>query len=249
MLEFKNPYGFIYITTNMTNGKRYIGQKRFINGWKNYLGSGVVFLKAIKKYGKESFIRDIVDIAYSRKELDNKEIQWINSYNAIDNDNYYNIASGGHNSNTFAGKTDEEMYIIKSKKSKSTTGKLNPFFGKHHSEESKLKISNANKGVLCGENNPMYGKHHTDYAKDKIKQTRINKGLNREVYQLDKETFKIIKKWDSIAQATKELGLSRSSIKNVLSEKTSANTAGGFCWEYVDKENIKYKKQRSVCCE
>ncbi|WP_373854704.1 hypothetical protein [Clostridium arbusti] len=28
-MEIENPYGFIYITTNMVNGKKYIGQKMF----------------------------------------------------------------------------------------------------------------------------------------------------------------------------------------------------------------------------
>ena len=54
-MEIENPYGFIYITTNMVNGKRYIGQKKFCDGWKTYLGSGKLLKKAIKKYCKENF--------------------------------------------------------------------------------------------------------------------------------------------------------------------------------------------------
>jgi len=69
-MQIINPYGFIYITTNMINGKRYIGQKIFSGKWKSYLGSGVVLLKAIKKYGRQNFNRNIVDIAYSFDELD-----------------------------------------------------------------------------------------------------------------------------------------------------------------------------------
>ncbi len=34
--------------------------------------------------------------------------------------------------------------------------------GKHHSEESKLKISLARKGTLCGKDNPFYGKKHSE---------------------------------------------------------------------------------------
>ena len=42
--------------------------------------------------------------------------------------------------------------------------------GKHRSEETRKKISEANKGKLIGENHPMYGKHfhHSKEAKKKI---------------------------------------------------------------------------------
>ena len=51
-LEVKDPYGFIYITTNLVNGIRYLGQKKFDRIWKTYLGSGSIIRRAIKKYGK-----------------------------------------------------------------------------------------------------------------------------------------------------------------------------------------------------
>lgn len=81
----------------MFNGKRYIGQKKFDSGsrWKSYLGSGYHLIPLIKKYGKDGFIRDIVDIAYSPEELDAKEIAWIKDYEAVNNDNYYNMIEGG----------------------------------------------------------------------------------------------------------------------------------------------------------
>ena len=46
----------IYKTTNLINGKIYIGQDSKNN--PKYLGSGVIFLKAIKKYGKENFVKE-----------------------------------------------------------------------------------------------------------------------------------------------------------------------------------------------
>ena len=54
------PYGFIYITTNMVNGRKYLGQKGFDKDWKSYLGSGTAFKKAIEKYGKDNFSRNIM---------------------------------------------------------------------------------------------------------------------------------------------------------------------------------------------
>lgn len=39
-MEIKEPYGFIYITTNMIDGMRYIGQRKFYGNWLSYLGSG-----------------------------------------------------------------------------------------------------------------------------------------------------------------------------------------------------------------
>ena len=50
---------FIYKTTNLINGKIYIG--KYKGNRKNYLGSGVILKKAIKKYGIENFTREIIE--------------------------------------------------------------------------------------------------------------------------------------------------------------------------------------------
>lgn len=94
--ELVGSYGFIYITTNMVNGKRYIGQKKLDKNWKNYLGSGYHLMNAIKYYGKENFSREIVDIASSEAELNIKEEKWIKNYNAVSDDNFYNMIEGGN---------------------------------------------------------------------------------------------------------------------------------------------------------
>lgn len=98
-----NPYGFIYITTNLKNGKRYIGKKVFDkkNEWKSYLGSGVALKNAIQKYGKENFKKNIVAFAYSENELCELEKQIISLFNASDSLDFYNIALGGEGYNFF----------------------------------------------------------------------------------------------------------------------------------------------------
>lgn len=48
--------------------------------------------------------------------------------------------------------------------------------GKHLSEETKQKISKANKGRFAGENSPMYGKTHSIETREKISKTLKDSG-------------------------------------------------------------------------
>ena len=60
----------IYKTTNLVNGKIYIG---FYSGdRKSYLGSGVLIKKSIKKYGKDSFKRETSE--ETRKKMSDANI-------------------------------------------------------------------------------------------------------------------------------------------------------------------------------
>ena len=54
-------FGYIYKTTNLINGKIYIGKRQKQEFDKYYLGSGIYLKKAIEKYGKENFSCEIID--------------------------------------------------------------------------------------------------------------------------------------------------------------------------------------------
>ena len=84
----------IYKTTNVLNGKIYIGQSTKDDD--SYLGSGEIIKKAINKYGKESFIKEILLECKTKKELDEKEIFYIEKYNSTDKKIGYNISHGGN---------------------------------------------------------------------------------------------------------------------------------------------------------
>ena len=103
-------YGFIYITTNNVNGKKYIGQKRYDDRgvWKRYLGSGILITEAIKKYGAENFTREIICDAYSPESLNILEEFWIEYYDAVQSENFYNIAPGGNVGHKTDGYSEEE---------------------------------------------------------------------------------------------------------------------------------------------
>lgn len=110
-MENKNMYGFVYITTNSINGKKYIGQKRYdkANKWKSYLGSGIHLKRAINKYGSENFSKEIIEDCETKECLDKREKYWIEYYNAVKSDEFYNIASGGEGGDTRAGYSVEQL--------------------------------------------------------------------------------------------------------------------------------------------
>jgi group I intron endonuclease len=169
----KKTYGFIYITTNLVNGKKYIGQRKFSYGWKTYLGSGVHFIYAKKNYGNDNFKRDICAFANNQDDLNKLEKQWIEDFKAVKSKEFYNLTEGGKSCNTLQGKTKEEIKIIKDKWRKSYIGKyqgINSFnYGKKLSEETKQKIKKNHVNV-SKENNPNYGKAMSENQKQKLSQ-------------------------------------------------------------------------------
>ena len=85
---------YIYITTNLINNKKYIGQ-HFGEIDDAYMGSGVLLTQAIKKYGKENFTKATLCICENRAEADRKEKEYIKKYDAVNSSEYYNIHEGG----------------------------------------------------------------------------------------------------------------------------------------------------------
>ena len=59
------------------------------------------------------------------------------------------------------------------KHSESISGEKNYFFGQAHTEETKKKLSDANKGLHEGEKNAFYGKKHTDECKEVMRLLKL----------------------------------------------------------------------------
>lgn len=87
-------YNFVYKTTNLINGKIYIGVHSTNNLDDGYLGSGNLIVQSIKKYGKENFSREILEYFDTREEAYFKESEIVSS-EFILRDNVYNITEGG----------------------------------------------------------------------------------------------------------------------------------------------------------
>lgn len=83
----------VYKTTNLINGKIYIGQDR--NNNPSYLGSGKKLKRAITKYGRENFIKETLETCAFEEELNEREIYWISKFNSQSRKTGYNISAGG----------------------------------------------------------------------------------------------------------------------------------------------------------
>ena len=121
---------FVYSTTNQLNDKQYIGQTTKETDVE-YLGSGLLIMKAIKKYGKGNFKRQILSRCSSQEELNEQEAFWIGALNSLQPDGY-NLALGGDGPGRCSKETKRKM----SEASK----------GRTRSEESKRKQSESMKG-------------------------------------------------------------------------------------------------------
>ena len=58
---------------------------------------------------------------------------------------------------------------------------------------------------------------------------------HREIYQIDKNTNEIIKKYPSMIEASRELGIAASSLTQVCQKQPHKLTVGGYKWRYVDE--------------
>lgn len=120
-------YGFVYLTTNNINGKKYIGQRKYDKEekWKDYLGSGIILSRAIDKYGRENFSKEIIEECETKATLNDREMYWIEYYDAVNSDDFYNIAKGGDGGDTTAGYSEEQKIVHSNNKSKALKGKIN----------------------------------------------------------------------------------------------------------------------------
>ena len=125
---------WIYKITNIINNKPYIGQTirpveqrfhRHINDALNNI-LDTHFARAIRKYGKENFIIETIDIASTQEELNQKEQYWIQYYDAINNGYNETDAISKCGGNTYRSKTNDEMNIIKDKIRQTKLGSKNP---------------------------------------------------------------------------------------------------------------------------
>ena len=139
----------VYIHTSPSN-KKYVGitgQKPPEKRWDEGRGysHNAYFSSAIKKYGWDNFKHEIIAEDLTASEAEEMERSLIQKYNTMNRKYGYNLTSGGE-------------------------------VGKRYSEDAKRNISLS----LRGEKHPNYGKHHSEETKRKISEAQIGKEISEE---------------------------------------------------------------------
>ena len=131
---------YIYKITNINNGCFYIGSHKTYDLNDGYFGSGIYLKRAIKKYGKESFKKEIIKECRSLEEMllaETEELQ------KIKNNDVYNLKfySMGGNTREKYSKDEKTKYIqnlvLNPNSPIGKQGKFNHMFGKKHSNRYK----------------------------------------------------------------------------------------------------------------
>lgn len=155
----------VYLTTNLVNGKKYVGSH--FSSDDDYLGSGVLISKAIKKYGKSNFKKIILwegpeDLRYIKEE------EFCVLYDVKNNNEYYNLTNKGTGlpkgfkfSEEIKQKYKQERKDRLENFRKSEIGKwIKTDKGKEHLKKQNL-ILNSSEDIINKRNNSLRVKYQT----------------------------------------------------------------------------------------
>lgn len=215
---------FIYKITNKINGKIYIGQTIQKNPWRriqrHFLEKeyrGVCLIKrAIKKYGKNNFVVEIIYTAINLEDLNQKEQYYIFHFNSL-NPNGYNIKSGGKN----GGKLPQ--YVIEKIRQKNT-GRPSTLKGKKFSKAHKEALSRARKGKSRTKNQLEAQKKY--YLENGRKVVAINIKTNEQFI------------FPTTAEAAKILKCQAANISRVCNKEQNRSQHKGWRFHFLDDLNF-----------
>lgn len=187
---------FVYKTTNLLNNTYYIGVHSTWNIDDGYLGSGKRLGRAIKKYGKENFKREILATFDTYEEALAHESHLVNE-DLLKDEMCLNLKPGGrgglcneeHRKKFHAAGGKKVLGICRIRHSnllKTNTEyrerfgnsiskalkEKKPWLGRKHTEESKQKMSQSSKGKKIGPENSQFG---TCWITNGIDSKRIKK--------------------------------------------------------------------------
>lgn len=196
--------GTVYLTINLVNNKIYVGQTTTNNC--SYIGSGKFIKKAIKKYGKNNFLKIVLlSNIDSIEQLNLWETFYINLFGSRNSKIGYNIRSGGNRSKFKHSKEAIEKIKIRS-----------------NQEDNRLRIREIQKIAVA----KRTGSHHSQESKRKIIVTKFGIIKQIEIYK----NGELIETCNMSTEASSITGIKPSAIRNNLSGLSKS--AGEYVFKY-----------------
>ena len=225
-------FGTIYKITNLINGKLYVGQtiRSLGDRWADHKrdalnGVDYPFYFAIRKYGVENFIPEMVDSANSLEELNEKEKMWIKDLNSLcKNKRGYNVLEGGRSLN---GINDEPTIDLTTGMEFASAKEMSKYYNLSYSFTIRYltgEAKNPNGSVFRYRNTKKQKRADVRETFISIEDSRKNKIVCLDTYE----------NFDSIKTASKKLNISRTSIGNNLNG--ISKRAGGLRFAYVESK-------------
>lgn len=170
----------IYKTVNQINGHEYIGKHQTNDPNDDYIGSGKRLRRAIEKYGRSNFKKEILFVFDTEHEMNVKEAELVTEEYCQRKDTY-NLCSGGQggwsyiNNNALnikglyaSGAASKRKWETDEDYRKKVLENLSKrwigfgeyrydWTGKKHKSESIMKMKSSAKGKHNGDKNSQYG--------------------------------------------------------------------------------------------
>jgi hypothetical protein len=155
----------IYKTTNIVNGKFYIGKHQTKDLNDGYLGSGKLIRRAIKKYGMHNFHKEILFECCSEKHMNTLEKILV----VPDSELNYNLCPGGKGGFGFLNEQEEKLTWVR--KGRITTNRL---LNERKSEKAKTKYYNNVKLCIKCHSPLSYEKRRNNYCNHSCATSLVN---------------------------------------------------------------------------
>lgn len=217
--------GYVYLTKNDVNDIIYVGKRQKSKFEKSYKGSGTHLKLAFKKYGKDKFHTTVLEECYTEKELCEAEIKWIAHFREAGKE-MYNIADGGKGGNMirWSELPPERRAAINKKNSESHLGNKNPFYGKKHTEATKVILREKNRAQ-----NKKLPEELRAYKESQRKKLP-------KIAQFDISTGELIAIWNNWCEASKAVSKNNRCGYAHIGQccRHERKTAYGFRWEFAE---------------
>ena len=238
----------IYKITNKINGKVYIGQtiKNKEDRWRDHVyksehGGVYAISNAIRKYGKDNFNVELISRCDNIKQLNQREVKYIQLYNSLCPSGY-NIEIGGKNkilhqstkdkiSKTLKGRKRKKSSILKQMKTRKERNIAPPTLGVKFSEKFKQQKRDELLNRIKNGQHPAKGVKHSDISKRNM---AIASGAKEFVVQ--KKDGSHIGFWVNQSKCARDLGLNRANISEILLGNTNRKSHKGYLFKYSEVE-------------